>query len=114
MQVIQFIQYVILTICFIFIPAWFFIFVIGYILEVMKKLNNTFLLPMALMLTQLGLWHFYFQNRLYTLDILFMCLSLFNLAIITLILFNKNKNKVHFYLIPFFLEIFWVILYLYS
>lgn len=114
MGILAFIQYIILSICFILIPAWFLIFVVSYFLELKKVLNNSILLPLSLFCAQLGLYHFYFQgNRLYELDLLFILLSLLNICIILFLAIKKIENKTNLYLIPFIIEIVWIISYLY-
>lgn len=114
MNLISFIQYLFLTICFIFIPAWFFIFLTAYILEVKNVLKNTLLIPLSLLFIQLGLWHFYFNgNRIYELDLVFMTIALLAIVLIALTYIDKHSFKVHLYFIPFILEVVWILIYLY-
>lgn len=99
---------------FILIPLWVLVFVVNYIISFKKEKKYDYLMPLMIVLTQIGLLFFYtMAYPYYGVERIRIDYAYANIIFTILIKFLKIKNKQRLYIIPFVLAIVWLITYIY-
>ena len=113
-SIIDAILYIINSICFIGLPLWFALYVVGYILQIKKVPKTSLIMPLVLIFSNMGIMHFYLENN-YVSDLndLFVIAMIINFILIPSIYFIKFNGKYHLYNVPLLLIFVLIIGYLY-
>lgn len=99
---------------FVLIPVYVIIFFVRYVMSYKKVRDKEFLLPLMVVLTQMGFLLFYLLfSDIFGVEKIRVFFAWANMILAVYIHFLKYKNRQRLYLIPLFLAFVWFIAYIY-